>query len=331
MNKIIVFGVRNYEIDIFNKIINEYKKYSFTLVEQLLTNENINDAINYKIVIIRGNCFLNKESLSILKKNGLVYLLTRSVGYNHIDIKACNELKIIVCNVPNYSPRSIAEHALSLALSLHKKIIYITNNTKNFNLKTDHLMLNKTLNELTIGVIGTGNIGIEFARMCKSIGCNIIGYDIYKKDNISNLLEYKDFDDVIRSSDIISIHIPYKEENHHLFNKDVFNKMKKGSILINTSRGEIISSKDLLNALENNHLYGCALDVFEDENNLFFRNYSNKTKNDIFNRLVMLYPRVIITPHVASNTYEAIYNMIKISLENLDDLINNRECKNLIK
>jgi len=327
--KIICYGVRETDQEFFNSLNKKYN-YQLILKSELLTHENIATAKGCDAVMLRANCIADEQNLNQLKSYGVKYLLTRTVGFNHIDVAYAKSLGFLVARVPAYSPNAVSELAVALAVGLLRNTFYIANNSTNKNFKVDNFIFAKEIRNSTIGIIGTGRIGIEFAKAFKGMGAKILGYDIYPNKNNETILEYTDLNTLLKNSDLISLHTPYiPGENDKMVNQDFLNKMKDGSFLINAARGELIDHEALYQALITNKLKGAALDTINQEGEIFFKDFKNqKLPIEIYEKLNSLYPRVIITPHIGSYTDEATKNMIEISYQNLDDLINNRDCLN---
>lgn len=325
--EILCFGVRKYEIPTFNELGKAYK-YDLILKSDLLTNENIFEAYGAEIIMIRGNCFLNAESINKLKSHGLKYILTRTIGYNHIDISACKDLGIKVAYAPGYSPNAISELALTLAMMLLRNISYATNQTHNLDFRVTDQMHSKEVRNCTVGIIGCGRIGVTTAKYFSGLGANVIGYDVYQSSLAKQALKFADLDTVLKESDIISIHVTYiKGANDNLVDREFISKMKDGAILINTSRGEVHDLEALVEAVESGKLSGVGLDVLKGENTLFNKKHEVIT-DPVYKRMMDLYPKFLITPHLGSSTAEAVRGMVEISLKNMDEYLLNGTCRN---
>jgi len=327
--KIVCYGVREYEIPTFKKLEKQYG-YSLDLREPFLTNENYKDAYNWQIVMVRGNCFLNKESLKDLKEHGLKYLLTRTAGYNHIDIQAAKELGIKVAFVPGYSPNAISELAVTLAMMLLRNTAYSTNRTSKGDFTISNQMFSREIRECTVGILGCGRIGCTTATLFKGLGARVIGYDVFQSDYAKKTVEFMPLNQFLKEADVISCHMPYiKGQNENFISKDFFDQMKEGSILVNTARGEVLDTSAALDAIESGKLSGLGIDVIADEKSHFFKKYDlNKISDPLMERIISLYPKVIVTPHVASSTDKALNDMIEVSLQNMDEYILKGTCKN---
>lgn len=329
--KILCFGVRKYEIPTFQELGKAYK-YDLILREELLTNENVDQAYGNPIIMIRGLCFLNRESIKKLSEHGLKYILTRTIGFSHVDISACEDYKINIAYAPGFSPNAISELALTFSMMLLRNVAYATYQTNNLDFRVTDQMFSKEVHNCTVGIIGCGRIGVTTARYFAGLGANVIGYDIYQSSAAKQVLKFTDLDSVLQQSDIVSVHLSYiKGVNDRLIDDEFISKMKDGAILINTSRGEIQDLEAIVKAVENGKLSGVGLDVLNSDNTLFNKKY-DKITDPLFKRMLDLYPRILITPHIGSSTDEALRGMIEMSLKNMDDYLTVGTCRNsLIK
>ncbi|MDT8715093.1 lactate dehydrogenase [Clostridium sp. 19966] len=328
--KIVCYGVRDIEIDFFNKL-NKYG-YELELVNDYLNDENVVQAKGADAVMIRGNCKADKRNLEILSGYGIKFVLTRTVGYNHIDLDCAKELGLKVAMVPAYSPNAIAELAVTLGMMLLRNTAYAANRTKERDFRVDSAMFSKEIRNCTVGVLGTGKIGLTSAKLFKGLGAKIVAYDVFQSDAAKEVVEFMDLDEMLAVSDIVTVHVPFiKDVNYHLINEEFVSKMKEGAILINTARGELQDIEAILNALENGKLSGYGTDVFEGEASFFSKNLrGRKLENKAVDKLVDMFPKAIVTPHIGSFTDEALTNMIGISYDNMNDLLTSGVCKNQI-
>lgn len=330
--KVIFYGVRDVEKPIFEKV-NEKFGYDMTLIPEYLTNEETTRmAEGNDCVVLRGNCFATKERLDIYKEMGIEYVLTRTVGVNHIDVPYAKELGMKTAFVPFYSPNAIAELALSLAMTLLRHVAYTANRTKSRNFIVDKTMFSKEVRNCTVGVVGLGRIGMTAARLFKGLGANVIGYDLFPKEGVDDIVTQVSMDEVLEKSDIITLHAPYIKENGKVITKEAIEKMKDGAILINTGRGELVDTHALVEALESGKISGAGIDTLENEVSIFFKDFGDeKLADPDFEKLVDMYPKVLITPHVGSYTDEAALNMIETTFENIKEYLETGDCKNKIK
>lgn len=331
MTKLVCYGVRETEVPFFHEI-NKKFGYDLKLVTLGLNHENVKEAIGAEAIMVRGNCKADRQNLELLKANGLEYLLTRTVGFDHVDLDAVKDLELKCARVPGYSPNAISELAVSLSMMLLRRTAYTVNRTSQTNFTIDPFMFSKEVRNCTVGIIGAGKIGLTTAQLFKGLGANVIAYDVFQSDVAKEIVEFKDLDAVLAESDVISVHMPYiKGVNYHMINEEFIAKMKDGAILINTARGEIQDIDAIIKAVESNKLGGFGTDVLEGESAVFFKDFKGAAlENPSFQKLIDLYPRILVTPHIGSYTDEALTNMIEYSYENLRDYLNEGTCKNSI-
>ena len=325
MTKIVYFDVEQDEYS-YLKSENE-GKYDYFLTDQSLNSmDNIpQEYKNAKIISCFTTSRVGKEVLENFTELKLIAL--RSVGFNHIDINYCNEHDITVVNSPNYGNKSVAEFAFGLMLDVCRKITLSYLDYKD--LKTNaQKYTGRELGGKTVGIVGLGAIGAEFARLAHGFDMNILGFDIKENETLKEqyMVEYTDFDTLLEKADFISLHSPLTESNRHLFNETSFKKMKNSAILINTARGEIVETQALYNALINKEIAGAGLDVLESEETISDTDYlsdisrlNNSTlKETILNSRLQQLDNVIITPHIAYNTTEAIYRILETTMRNIN-------------
>lgn len=324
MKRVAFFDTKQYDREWFDRL---NKSFEIKYFEEKLNPENADLAVGFDGVIAFVNDTINSKTIRILAENGVKVLAMRCAGYNNINFKAAHEYDLSVMRVPVYSPYAVAEHAMTLLLALNRKIHKAYNRTRDFNFSISGLT-GFDLNGKTIGVIGTGKIGQIFIRICRGFGMRVIAYDPFPVENPS--FEYTDLDTIYRESDAISLHCPLTKESHYLLGSDAFSKMRSNAFVINTSRGGLIDSEALLEALKSRKIAGAGLDVYEEETELFFEDCSDTIVNDdILARLVSL-PNVILTSHQAFLTEEALKNIAEITIANLEDYFAGRPLKNQI-
>jgi D-lactate dehydrogenase len=311
--KIAFFSSKSYDKEYFNKI-NTQKEYQFLFFDIELNEKTTNLAEDCTAVCVFA------ETISALAKLGIKAILLRCAGYNNVDLNAAKEHQIKVLRVPAYSPESVAEHALALILTLNRKTHKAFNRVRENNFSIEHLV-GFNLYGKTVGVIGTGLIGQAFANIMLGFGCKVIAYDIYKNEDLkSRGVNYVSLEQLFQSSDIISLHCPLMPATQYLINKNSIAKMKQGVMIINTSRGFLINSKDAINGLKTGKIGYLGIDVYEQEANIFFRDLSERVlKDEIISRL-MSFPNVLITSHQGFFTKEALEQIATVTLNNLTAL-----------
>lgn len=328
--KIICFGVRDVEKPIFEEV-NKHFNFDLTMVPELLTHENVEITKNYDGVLLRANCVADKINLEKMWSYGIKYMFTRTVGINHIDVEAAKQLGFKLAYVPFYSPNAVSELAFGLGLSMLRNILYMNNKMNEKDFRVDAQMFAKEARNSTIGIIGTGRIGFECAKAWKGMGAKVLGYDLYPRTDAKNIIEYTTFEQLMKESDLISLHCPYiKGENDELINKKSLSLAKDGLIIINAARGELINNQDLYDALISNKVKQVALDTLTNEGEIYFKKHDAKLPNEIYEKLYQLKPKVIFTPHIGSFTDEAVKNMVETSFLNFKEYIETGDCKNKI-
>ncbi|PIR11570.1 MAG: hydroxyacid dehydrogenase [Gammaproteobacteria bacterium CG11_big_fil_rev_8_21_14_0_20_46_22] len=255
---------------------------------------------------------LNRDVLCKLAKQGIRHIALRTSGYDHVDLSAADEFKLIVTHVPAYSPQAIAEHAAALTLMLSHKLQQSLRHQAHLDFRLSGL-LGFNLHQKTVGVIGAGSIGACYVNIMKGFGAKLIAYDPYPKPDLD--VEYTSLSKLFEQSDVVSLHCPLTSKNRYLINTHNLQKMKPNAILINTARGGLVDTKALLYALDHNLLAGAGLDVYEFEKGVFFESLTN-LKDPLLNALLAK-DNVVITPHQAFFTQEALENVADIVTDNI--------------
>jgi D-lactate dehydrogenase len=284
-----------------------------------LTGQTVTLARDHRAVCIFVHDALDEPALRALQHGGTELIALRCAGFNNVDLKAADALGLRVVRVPEYSPYAVAEHAMALLLALNRKLPRAYNRVRDGNFSLDGLV-GFDLHGKTVGVIGLGRIGRVFARLAQGFGCRLLGYDTVQNPRFAAEigLEYAPLEKIYRDADVISLHVPLFPETFHLLNHTTLAQMKPTALLINTSRGALINASDLIDALKSGAIAGAALDVYEEEEAVFFRDLSGQIlQDDILARLVGL-PNVLITSHQAFLTREALRNIAETTLANIE-------------
>ena len=278
MIKIAFFDTEDYDKKLFNKYNKKYN-YEITYFESKLNSETAQLAKGYDVVCIFVNDRADKATLEILNQCGVKLLALRCAGFNNVDLKHLGNIKVV--RVPQYSPYAVAEHATALLLNINRKIYKSYQRVKKYNFSLSGL-LGFDLHGKTVGVVGTGKIGKVFIQIMKGFGTKVIAYDLFKDEKAAEELgfEYVEFDELCKKSDIISLHCPLTPETENIINKDSLDKMKKGVIIINCSRGGLVNTDDLIDNLSTGKIGGVGLDVYEHEEEYFLKDMSNSYKRD---------------------------------------------------
>lgn len=321
MKKILFYDVKPYDKEFFDAL---NTKYQIEYIESKLSAKTAVLAKGFDGVCAFVNDEIDKEAIEILYDGGVRVIAMRCAGYSNIDFKAAYK-KINVVRVPAYSPHAVAEHTMALLLGINRKIHKAYNRTKEFNFSIAGLT-GVDLYGKTVGIIGTGKIGKAFISICKGFGMKVLAYDLYPAQNAD--FEYVKLDYLLKNSDVISLHCPLTEETNKIIDSDAFSKMKKGVYLLNTSRGMLIDSEALLEALNNGTVKAAGLDVYEEESDLFFEDNSDTLIKDDVLSLLVSKQNVLLTSHQAFLTKEALEAIANVTLSNLDAFFEGKPLEN---
>ena len=325
MIKVAMFDSKPYDIDSFERLKGDNLKIKY--FETKLTADTAELAKGYDAVIVFVNDTVDADVIDLLSSFDVELVALRCAGFNNVNLKAAKD-KIKVIRVPAYSPHAVAEHALGMLLTSVRRIHKAYIRSKDFNFSLNNLT-GFNLNGKTMGVIGTGKIGKVFCNICKGFGMNVIAYDLYPDKEFD--VEYTDLDTLLKKSDIISLHCPLTKENYHMIDDSAISRMKKGAIIINTSRGSLVDAEALLEAIKDKKIGGACLDVYEEESDLFFEdNSAHIVHDDILARLISM-PNVLITSHQAFLTNEALENIAETTLSGIDEYFETGILKNEVK
>ncbi|TRX01525.1 2-hydroxyacid dehydrogenase [Flavobacterium gawalongense] len=328
--KIAVFSTKPYDREYLDKF-NIENKHELIYFEAPLNTDTTNLAIGFEGVCIFVNDKIDKKTIDKLSEIGIKLIDLRCAGFNNVDIEAATKQNIKVLRVPAYSPQAVAEHAVALILTLNRKTHKAYNRVRESNFSLENLT-GFNLYEKTVGVIGTGKIGTAFCQIMLGFGCKVIAYDIKESEQlIAKGVEYKTLDEIFKNSDIISLHCPLNINTKHLFNRAAFSKIKKGAMLINTSRGALIKTSHAIEALKNEQLGYLGIDVYEQEENLFFKDLSESIIQDDLIERLMAFHNVLITPHQGFFTNEALDQIAQTTLKNFTDFENRLPLENEVK
>lgn len=311
MKKIAFFDAKPYDRTWFDQL-NQH--YHIKYYEHKLTPDTISLAHGCEAVIPFVNDTLDRTVIDGLCQESIKMIALRCAGYNNVDRDAARG-RIPVVRVPGYSPYAVAEFTMGLLLTLNRKIHKAYFRTRDFNFSLNGLV-GFDLHGRTVGVIGTGKIGQIFIRICQGFGMHVLAYDPYPVQDAG--FPYVSLEELLAKSDIISLHCPLTEQTRHLINRDTIAQMKDGVYLLNTSRGMLVESESLLDALKSGKIAGAGLDVYEEETEFFFEDRSDTVQRDTLLSLLVSMPNVVLTSHQAFLTNEALHNIAQVTLDNLD-------------
>ncbi|KAL7628540.1 putative dehydrogenase tr07 [Parahypoxylon ruwenzoriense] len=294
--------------------------------EFALSLETVSLARNTIAVCVFVNDDVSAPVLEALSAGGVRAVLLRCAGFNNVDLQAAARLGIFVANVPAYSPEAVAEFAVALVQTLNRKTHRAYNRVREGNFSLDGL-LGQTLYGKTVGVVGTGRIGVAFARVMHGFGCRVLAYDPYPNDDFKPYGSYTTLDDLLAQSDVVSLHCPLTESTRHIMNEATLSKMKAGAMLVNTSRGGLIRTNAVIAALKSRHLGGLALDVYEGESTIFYNDHSGTIIDDDELMRLTTFHNVLVCGHQAFFTEEALREIADGTIKNLCDFKHGRPCQ----
>ena len=315
--KIAVYSAKPYDKE-FLESENSQGKFDLTYFEDPLTLQTVAYTSDYKGVCLFVNDKVNKEVMEQLAQNEIALIALRCAGFNNVDLEAARQFGIKVVRVPAYSPYAVAEHAVALIMTLNRKTHRAFNRVRERNFSLNGL-IGFDLWGKTVGVIGTGKIGRIFCRIMQGFGCEVIAYDLYPHEELRKSgVRYVELDELYSTSDIISLQCPLTPDTHHLINQEALDRMKPGVMLINTSRGGLIDTKALIAALKHGKVGQLGIDVYEQEEDLFFKDLSDQIVHDDLIMRLITFPNVLVTAHQAFLTDTALRNIASTTLENIE-------------
>lgn len=331
--KIAFFGTKNYDKKYFGEISKKFNHEIEYLKPRLSPKTALmlsNDKFDAVCVFVNDD--VCRETIEVLAKEGIKYILLRCAGFNNVDLIAAKEYNIKVARVPSYSPEAVAEHAMTLAMAANRRIHKAYNKVRD----NDYSLVGlsgKNLFEKTAGIVGTGKIGLAMIRLCKGFGMDVIAFDPYPNYEIAKEMgfDYVCFDELLERSHLISLHCPLFDKTKHMINKYTINQMKQGVILVNTSRGGLIDTEDLIDGIKANKFHAVALDVYEEESGLVFDDLSDTILEHTTTARLLSFPNVILTSHQGFFTEEALESIAQTTLENANTFETNTTCMNIVE
>ncbi len=325
--KIAFYDTRPYDMLWFDPLLKEVD-----IEPQYIQNRLDCDTVGYAheadAICIFVNDVCDKPVIDRLADMNIKLILLRCAGYNNVDLKECKKKNITVLRVPAYSPAAVAEYAVALLLSLNRKITKAYMRTRNFNFNIDGLIGFDMIGK-TAGIIGTGKIGQMAIKILKGFGMRVIAYDLYPNPDLD--VEYVDLNQLYAQSDVISLHCPLTEETKYIIDRGAIKRMKKNVILINTSRGQLIETRALIDGINDGIIGGVGLDVYENEDEYFYEDWSDKIMKDRDLARLITFPNVIVTSHQAFLTSDALKQIAEVTIGNAIDFFNHRSNPNQVK
>jgi len=316
--KVAVFSTKPYDEEYFEQY-GKSDSLAFTFFETPLNSSTANLTSGFEVVCVFVNDKVDRNTIEIIARNGIKLVALRCAGYNNVDLVAAKENHIKVVRVPAYSPEAVAEHAVALILTLNRKTHKAYNRVREGNFSLNKL-IGFNLHGKTVGVVGTGKIGATFCSIIKGFGCKVIAFDLNESEALINAgVAYKSLEEVFRQSHILSLHCPLTPETKHMINAKSIALMTDGVMIINTSRGALVKTADIIDGLSTNKIGYLGIDVYEQEENLFFKDLSESIiQDDLILRLIS-FPNVLITSHQAYFTREAMEEITTTTLNNIKD------------
>ncbi|MDO5135070.1 MAG: 2-hydroxyacid dehydrogenase [Eubacteriales bacterium] len=326
--KILFYGTKNYDEQFFVRLLPQYPGIEIKFIEANIHEDTASLAKGYDAICAFVNADLGTPVIQELARQGVRLILMRCAGYNNVDLKTAQEHDIKVLRVPGYSPQAVAEHAMALVLTAnrHTHKAYIKCRENNFALNG---LMGVNLYQKTAGIIGTGKIGQAMARICQGFGMKVLAYDLYPNKSL-DFLEYVSLDQLLAESDLISLHCPLTDETKHIINEDTIQKMKDGVILVNTSRGGLIKTEDLISGIRDHKFFAVGLDVYEEETDYVYEDMSERIMQTSLIQRLLSFPNVTMTSHQGFFTQEALTNIAETTLDNAFAFLSGKELKNQV-
>lgn len=314
--KILFYDTKSYDKDSFTKELKDYPDIEVKFLKTDLTPNTAELSHGYDAVCAFVNSDIGTRTVEILHENGIRLILMRCAGFNNVDLQTVQKYGIRILRVPGYSPEAVAEHAMGLALTVNRRLhkSYIKVRENDFSLGS---LMGFNFYQKTAGIIGTGKIGAAMARICHGFGMKVIAYDVYENPSLAGIAEYVSLDELLSQSDLVSLHCPLTDSTYHIINRETIQKMKDGVILVNTSRGALVKTEDLIEGIRARKFFGVGLDVYEEETPNVFEDRSDEILEHSVTARLLSFPNVMITSHQGFFTEEALAAIAQTTLENV--------------
>ncbi|TPN87462.1 2-hydroxyacid dehydrogenase [Aquimarina algicola] len=324
--KVLIYSAKDFEIPFLEKANNDSHQLKY--ISERLTAETAHLALGFDVVSIFSADDGSSKVLERLKSFGIRHIALRSTGYDNVNLSMAKKLGIKVAYAPGYSPKSIAEHAVALLLAMNRKLVLADRQVSKYNFSLSNLV-GFDIHNKTIGVLGTGNIGKAIVQIMHGFGCTIVANDLVEDSTLQQEynVTYLNIEELCAQSDIIFLNVPLTTKTHHFIDKEVIKMMKNNIILINIARGGVVNTEDILSALDFGHIAGYASDVYEHESGVFFYDLSDNKPNDIVLKRLIDHPNVLLTPHQAFATKEALTSIAETTFYNINCWQEDKLCK----
>jgi len=325
--KILFYDTKSYDKQSFNNTLKSFREIEIEYIKSDLDPRTANLAKGFDAVCAFVSSDINAETLTILHKRGIRLVLMRCAGFNNVDLEKAKELGIRIMRVPGYSPEAVAEHAMALALACNRRIYKAYNKVRENDFSLSGLM-GFNFYQKTAGIIGTGKIGAAMCRICHGFGMKVIAYDVYPNPSLQDFVTYVPLETLLAESDLISLHCPLMDSTYHMIQLDTIRQMKDGVILVNTSRGALVKTTDLIEGIRMHKFAGVGLDVYEEETNNVFEDRSDEILENSVTARLLSFPNVMITSHQGFFTKEALEAIATTTLQNAVDYVQGKQSAN---
>ena len=325
--KILFYDTKSYDKRSFDSTLKNFPQIEIEYTKSDLDPRTAALAKGFDAVCAFVSSDVSAETLTILHKKQVHLILLRCAGFNNVNLDKARELGIRIMRVPGYSPEAVAEHAMALALACNRRLYKAYNKVRENDFSLAGLM-GFNLYRKTAGIIGTGKIGAAMCRICHGFGMKVIAYDVYHNDSLRDFVEYVSLEDLLARSDVISLHCPLMDSTYHMIHLETIKQMKDGVILVNTSRGALIKTSDLIEGIRMHKFAGVGLDVYEEETNNVFEDRSDEILEDSTTARLLSFPNVMITSHQGFFTREALEAIATTSLQNAMDFLHGKKSPN---
>ena len=328
--KILFYDTKSYDKDSFQETAVNYPSIEIEYTKSDLDSRTAALAQGFDAVCGFVSSDIGALTLKILQEKGVRLVLLRCAGFNNVDLEAAGRYGIRVMRVPGYSPEAVAEHAMALALACNRRLYKAYNKVRENDFSLNGLM-GFNFYQKTAGIIGTGKIGAAMCRICRGFGMRVIAYDVYPNDSLRDFVEYVSLEELLSQSDLISLHCPLMDSTYHMIQLDTIRQMKDGVILVNTSRGALVKTDDLIEGIRMHKFAGVGLDVYEEETNNVFEDRSDEILEHSTTARLLSFPNVMITSHQGFFTREALSAIADTTLQNAMDFAAGNESRNDVK
>lgn len=328
--KILFYDTKSYDKESFQDTLKDYQGITIEYTKSDLDPRTAALAEGFDAVCAFVSSDIGTQTMEILHEKGITLLLMRCAGFNNVDLETAGKYGIRVMRVPGYSPEAVAEHAMALALASNRRLYKAYNKVRENDFSLSGLM-GFNFYQKTAGIIGTGKIGAAMCRICRGFGMKVIAYDVYQNESLKEFVEYVSLERLLSDSDVISLHCPLMDSTYHIINIDTIRQMKDGVILVNTSRGALVKTDDLIEGIRMHKFAGVGLDVYEEETNNVFEDRSDEILEHSTTARLLSFPNVMITSHQGFFTREALGAIAATTLRNAMDYVEGKESSNDVK